>query len=87
MKGVQVVHKYTARIDERYCGQIGSEDQHKFLCRLASLLGYSQLRDFVVDALGMKATSVFNHDFTIRQAQSMIDYARAELNKERGEVS
>jgi hypothetical protein len=74
-------------IDERFCGQVGTERQHAYVCYLASRLGYDALRYAVAEALGWSVSRCGRRGISVRDAARIIDYLKAKLAAERKEAN
>lgn len=68
-------------IDERFCTQIGTEKQHKYICFLASKAGYSALRYAVADLTGVSVSKCSKKVFTVKAATEMIDQLKTKIKK------
>lgn len=64
-------------IDDRFCVQIGTEKQHKYLCFLLSRAGHACLRSWVAGQLGCSASKMSRRVVTVKEASALIDAAKS----------
>ena len=63
-------------IDDRYCTQIGTDRQHRYLCYLLSRAGIGCLRHWVAEQLGCSASKMGRRVVTVKEASALIDAAK-----------
>lgn len=80
------MQKKRVRIDERFCGQVGTDKQHGYCCVLASKLGYSALRYMVSDAMGINVSKCGRTVFTMRDASKIIEWCQQKIKDEEREA-
>lgn len=68
-------------IDERFCARLGTPAQHRYICRLASSLGYGVLRYAVSEATGRSVSSLGRVTITIKEASGIIDWLKQKEQK------
>ncbi len=64
-------------INADFCVQLGTPNQHEYICFLASAKGYHRLRDAAAEFLGVSVSKMARTTVTVAEASSMIDWLKS----------
>lgn len=67
---------------DAFCCQCGTWKQHGYICSLSQEAGYSSLRGFVANYLGVSVSKASKMDVRAGLASKMIDKLKEEIAKE-----